>query len=81
MGRLRFQFYCSFCNKAIKGHAYKVMAYRYTEPTVLSSCHYRLCGNCYSECQRAVRQVLVRIRIAKLQESWGYVKPHTAEKI
>ena len=50
------------------------MGYKYAELEVTNACYYRLCNHCFLKIQAALRQLLVRIRIAKLQETWGHVK-------
>jgi hypothetical protein len=81
MGTLGFRFHCSFCDEALNGQGYKLMGYRYDELKVISAHYYRLCRNCYRKIDYALRQTLVKIRIAKLQETWGHVKQDTAVKI
>jgi hypothetical protein len=82
IGRLRFRFYCGFCNDEIlNGHGYKLICYEYDDRAVLDASSKRLCDRCHAEIQRVLEHTLAKIRIAKLQETWGNTKQDTAEKI
>lgn len=72
MGQLGFRFHCSFCDEALNDQGYKLIGY--DELKLVSAHYYRLCSNCWREIDGALRQTLVRIRIAKLHEIWGSAK-------
>jgi hypothetical protein len=78
IGRLGFRFRCSVCNENLNGQGYKLMSYHYDELKVTAAHYYRLCNDCYHKVEWAFRQTLVKIRIAKLQETWGTDKQDTA---
>jgi hypothetical protein len=78
IGRLGFRFHCSACNEGLDGHGHKLTCYEYDERGVTSAYNYRLCSHCHAEIQCVLKQILVKIRIAKLQETWVAVKQDAA---
>jgi hypothetical protein len=81
MGKLGFRFHCGFCSEALDGHGYKLICYEYDDREVTGAYNYRLCNHCHAEIQGVLRHTLVRIRIAKLHETWGHAKQDTAVEI